>query len=170
MLDPLTALSVVGSVISIIDFGCKLLSQSQEIYQSRSGATKDNVTHAEITSDIRMLYKDLKENNQRFQRSNADDIALGALIDKCDQEAINLLELLDTLKVDPNATQWTSFRKAIRSARKKGKVEDIEKRLLNIQKQIDSRLHKMMSYVSLAYLNQTNLYFLAINNLHCPYD
>lgn len=156
MLDPLIALSVASSVIQIVDFGCKLLSQTQEIYHSATGATKDNVTSGEITKDINVLYKDLTSRDQNFQRLGPDDIALGKLVDSCAQEAKELMHLLRELEVPPDATQWKSFKNAIKSARKKGKVKDIETRLLKIQKQIDSRLNVMMTYVSVDFSDSTN--------------
>lgn len=148
MLDPLTALSIASSVIQIVDFGCKLVSQSQEIYYSANGATKDNVTSGEITKDINLLYKDLISKDRNFQMLDDDDRALGKLVDSCLREVEALMNLLAELEVPPDATQWKSFKNAIKSARKKGKVKDIETRLLKIQKQIDSRLQVMMTYVS----------------------
>ena len=167
MLDPLTALSLASSVIQIVDFGCKLVSQTQEIYQSANGATKDNVTSGEIAKDISVLYKDLTRKDQEFQRLDGDDIALGKLVDSCVREVRELMHLLRELEVPQDATQWKSFKNAVKSAREKGKVRDIETRLLKIQKQIDSRLHVMMTYVLAESSDSTNPLALAINNLHC---
>lgn len=124
MLDPLTALSIASSVIRIIDFGCKLVSETQQIYHSASGATKDNVTLREITEDIIILDTNLSRQNQNNQRLSPDDIVLGNIADSCAREAKILLGLLVELAVHPDATQWKSFKKAIKSARKKEKVGD----------------------------------------------
>lgn len=168
MLDPLTALSLASSVIQIVDFGCKLVSQTQEIYHSASGTTKDNVTSGEIANDIHLLYKDLTSKDQEFNRLSEDDIALGKLVDSCAHEARELMHLLREIEVPPDATQWKSFKNAVKSARKKGMVNGIETRLLKIQKQINSRLHLMMTYVSMKMLDSTNSRALATSNLHYP--
>ena len=147
MLDPLTALSIASSVIQIVDFGCKLVSETQEIYSSASGATKANVTSREITKDIKLLYQDLVRKNQAFQRLGPDDIELGKLVDSCAGEAEALMKLLEELRVPPDAKQWESFKNAIKSARKKGRVNEIETRLFKIQRQINFRLNLMMTYV-----------------------
>ena len=147
MLDPLTALSIAGSMIQIVDFGCKLVSETQEIYHSASGATKDRVTDHEITEDITVLYSALAGQNRDFQRLSQDDIALGKLVDSCTVAALDLMNLLENLSVQPDATRWKSFKKAIESARKDGKVKGIEKRLVKIQRQINHRLQVMMTYV-----------------------
>ena len=170
MLDPLTALSIASSVIQIVDFGCKLVSETQEIYSSASGATKDNVTSREITKDIKLLYQDLVRKNQAFQRLGPDDIALGKLVDSCAGEAEALMKLLEELKVSPDAKQWKSFKSAIKSARKKGKVNEIETRLFKIQRQINSRLNLMMTYVPVDLLDWTNSFALVISNLRSLYE
>ena len=164
MLDPLIALGIASSVIQIIDFGCKLVSETQQIYHVAKGATKDNVTFREITEDIIILDTNLSRQNQNNQRLSPDDIVLGNLADSC------ALGLLVELAVQPDATQWKSFKKAIKSARKKEKVGDIEKRLLKIQGQINYRLQVMMTYVLIDLLDSTNISALATNNLNCQSD
>ncbi|KAL6714318.1 hypothetical protein ACLMJK_007741 [Lecanora helva] len=145
MLDPLTALSLASAIVQITDFGCKLVSQSQEIYKSANGALKDNVTIEEIVKDISDLYDGLRRNDSAFQRSSADDLALGNLADKCTEVAGELLDLLTSLKAPPGASHWKTFRIAIRNALKQSKVRDMEARLIKIQRQIDRHLHKMVA-------------------------
>lgn len=169
MLSPLEALSIASAIIQIIDFGCKLVSQTQEIYHSASGATKDNVTSSEIAKDINALSKDLKRKDQTFQRLSPDDIALGKLVDSCEHEAEELMRLLGDLEVPRDATKWKSFRVAFKTARKKGMVKDIETRLLKLQKQIDSRLQLMMTCVSNPFADSSDFVSVAINSLHFAY-
>lgn len=152
MLTGLEILGVVSAVIQIVDFSCKLVSETQEIYRSASGATKDNLTSEEITKDINALYRDLTRKSATFQRSNPYDIALGDLVDSCAREAKALLHLLGALEMPSDATQWKSFKAAFKSARKQGMVKEIETRLLKLQKQIDSRLQRIMTWVSLLWI------------------
>ena len=148
MLDPFTALSVASAVIQFVDFGCKLTSQTQEMYHSASGASKTNVTIEEITEDIRSLTQNLVKKSNSIQFPSLDDIALGKLVQLCQQEAEELLRVLVGLRVLPGAvTKWVSFRKAIKSVRQKERIGEIEARLRKIQKQIDSRIQFMMRYV-----------------------
>ena len=158
MIDPLSALSIASCVIQIVDFGCKLVSETQEIYHSASGATKDNVTSGEIAKDINLLYKDLTGKDSEFQRLGPDEKALGKLVDSCAREAEALIRLLTELEVPQDAKQWKSFQIAIKTARKRGKVHDIESRLLKIQKQINSRLLAMMKYVLADLFDSTDIF------------
>jgi hypothetical protein len=36
-MDPLTALSLAGTIIQFVDFGCKLLAEGKELYKSTTG-------------------------------------------------------------------------------------------------------------------------------------
>ena len=158
MVDPLTALSIASCVIQIVDFGCKLVSETQEIYQSANGATKDNVTSGEIAKDINLLYKDLTSKDLDFQRLGPDEKALGKLVDSCAREAEALIRLLTELEVPQDAKQWKSFQIAIKTARKRGKVHDIESRLFKIQKQINARLLVMMKYVPVDLFDSADIF------------
>lgn len=149
MLDPLTALSLAAAVIQFVDWGSRLLSQSQEIYHSASGATEENVTTKQITSDIAALSKQLKDKEAEAPWSlTADDIALRELADSCQREAEKLRVVLNGLEVGKEATKWESFRKALKNARRRGKVTEIESRLNKIQQQVNSRLLAMMRFVA----------------------
>ena len=142
MLDPLTALSLASAIVQFVDFGCKLLSQSQELYHSADGALKANITTEEITLDVIALSHSLRK-----KEVSAHDVALGKLVDSCEREAEELLRILADLRLPQDgATKWDIFRKAIRSVRKKGKIEEIEGRLGKIQRQVNSRLLFMLKY------------------------
>ena len=155
MLDPFSALSVASAAIQFVQFGCQLVSETQEIYHSASGATKDNITIGEITNDIKELSRNLKK-QASVRDPSADDLELGRLVSSCYEEAERLTGLLETLEVPANATKWASFRKAIKNARKQGKVEKIEKRLSKIQRQIDYHLQFNMRYIFLPFSELAN--------------
>lgn len=122
MLDPLTALSVASSVIQIIDFGCKLVSETQQIYHSASGATKDNVTLREITEDIIILDTNQSRQNQNNQRLCPDDIVVGNLADSCAREAKILLGLVVELAVRCNAMEKLQKSYQVHGKRKRSEI------------------------------------------------
>ncbi|KAL9606948.1 MAG: hypothetical protein Q9167_008086, partial [Letrouitia subvulpina] len=144
MLDPLTALSLASAIVQFVDFGIKIISETQEIYQSASGATQENVTIGQITQDV----KDLSQNvtmNQNVHQAQTYDPLLIKLAESCEGEAVALLSILNELKVPLGASHWTSFKKAIKSARQKGTVQGLEARLDKLQKQVNSRILSMMN-------------------------
>ncbi len=99
MLDPLTALSVASAVIQLVDFGRKLISQTQETYYTANGATKENATIGEITKDINVLNRNLKDKKASLEAPGAADVALENLVTSSQKVAEELLRILATLEV-----------------------------------------------------------------------
>lgn len=149
MLDPLTAISLASAIVQFVDFSLKIVSQTQEIYQSASGATRENVTISEITEDIKALNHNIWSSTNNLQLGPSE-MALHRLVESCETEADALLLLLAELKVPPDASRWVSFKKAIKGARQRGKVQELETRLGNLQRQVNSRILYMMKLVKLS--------------------
>lgn len=147
MLDPLTALGVASSIIQLVDFGRKLVSQTQETYHTANGATIENVTVGEIAKDINFLNRNLKEKTVSLEALGADDVALTDLATSSQKVAEDLLRILATLEVPKDATPWKRIHKAFKSTQKAREIREIESRLNKIQRQIDSHLHYMVKYV-----------------------
>ena len=147
MLDPLTALSLAASVVQFVEFGGKLISKSHEIYISTNGATKENATIGEVTADIKSISRRLVKQSDTIHGSSPDEVELTNLANSCEELADDLLRLLANLKVAPGASKWEAFKKAVLTARKEGHVQDLEKRLGKVRKQVTSRLQYMMAYV-----------------------
>lgn len=143
MIDPLSALSLASAIVQFIDFGIRIISQTQEIYQSKYGVNQENVTIGQITQDIRDLTKDVRK-NVNVRQAQTYDIKLIRLADSCEREADALLLIVNGLKVPPGASHWTSFKKAIKDARQKGTVQKLETRLEKLQKQVNSRILFLM--------------------------
>jgi hypothetical protein len=60
-MDPLSALSLAGTVVQFVDFGCKLLAEGRQIYQSSSGRLNTNEEIELITNDLQTLVKKLRD-------------------------------------------------------------------------------------------------------------
>ena len=119
MIDPLTALSVTSAVIQFVDYGSKLLSQTQEIYHSMNGGLKENITTEDVTADIVALSLNLRKTQ------NSNDEALDKLVCSCEREANELLEVLNDLRLPRdeytkrNSFKWRSAARG-REARLRG--------------------------------------------------
>lgn len=142
MLDPLTALSLASAIVQFLEFSIKIISQTQEIYQSASGTTQENVTIGQITQDVRDLSQNVTKN--RNEQAQTYDIELMRLAESCEKEADALLLIVNGLKVPPGASHWTSFKKAIKGARQKGTVKRLDNSLNRLQKQVNSRILSLM--------------------------
>jgi hypothetical protein len=64
-MDPLSALSLAGTVIQFVDFGSKLISQGYELYKS----TKEDVQLA-VDEELELVTSDLRDVILRIQGAN----------------------------------------------------------------------------------------------------
>jgi len=56
-MDPFSAIGLAGNIVQFVDFGCKLFSQTREIYSSATGASRqidDADTIARVLHDLSM--------------------------------------------------------------------------------------------------------------------
>lgn len=147
MLDPLTALSVASSVVQFVDFGVKLVSDGAELYEK--GQLGDNDELELITRDLTRLTGDVVTSTQPGQTHGGetpskDEYALRELATTCKDIGEQLLDLLESLKVQKSGKiledGLASFRKALRSAKKKGQIQNIEKRLKKMRDQLNMNI------------------------------
>jgi len=59
LLDPLTALSLAGTVVQFVDFTSKILAKGAEIHRSLDGSLRENV-------EVESIVKDLVQLNSRL--------------------------------------------------------------------------------------------------------
>lgn len=91
-MDPLTALSVAGTIVQFVDFGSKLLSAAQDLYKSTSGSLTVNDEIELITSDLLAVTLKLRPDpklGHEFQR----------ICDEAARLAQEMLGRLDKLKM-----------------------------------------------------------------------
>jgi hypothetical protein len=139
MLDPLSALSLASSVVQFIDFGCKLVSEGCELY--KKGASGKNDGLEQVTKDLARVTDGLtKRGVPPAAKYSEDELVLQELAGSCKLIADELLGILEELKPQKSQNGLESFRKALRSARKKGKIQDVGHRLDKLQNQLSFRL------------------------------
>jgi hypothetical protein len=60
MMDPLSALSLAGTIIQFADFGSKLLSESLQLYKSSRGTLDANEQLELVTADLQSVIAKLR--------------------------------------------------------------------------------------------------------------
>ncbi|KAK8041692.1 hypothetical protein PG993_006215 [Apiospora rasikravindrae] len=108
-MDALGALSVAGTIITFVDFGGKLLSNTRKIYKSKDGALSSIVDTEVVTSDLLILLQGLRrklpENRpppkQQYSLCGGDDDdeALDKICVRCVALAEELTVRLNKLKL-----------------------------------------------------------------------
>lgn len=62
-MDPLTALSLAGTIVQFVDFGSKLLVECHQLYKSKSGSLTVNDELSLATEDLRMVVDKLQQSS-----------------------------------------------------------------------------------------------------------
>lgn len=140
-----------------MDFGIKLLSDSAELYAK--GTLTGNDELELVTKDLNRLEDDiiattesgLAQSSTVRQPPSKDEEAVLELAASCKEIGGQLLALLVSLKVP----RWgnvledslASFRKALRSAKTKGRIRNLERRLKMMQSQLNTNVLAILEYI-----------------------
>jgi hypothetical protein len=155
-MDPLTALSVAGTVVQFVDFGTKILMKTRQIISSAAGATTVNAELELLTQDLVKLIvklgRPLRKSDARGGESE-DEQALENLCDECRKVANELLHHLNGLKVTKKKANgkgpvWESLAKALKSAWTADEVESLMRRLSMFRQSIDTHILASIRFVS----------------------
>jgi hypothetical protein len=153
MLDPLTALSVAGSLVQFIDFSTRLVSKGRQIYRAVDGALDENKEIELVAADLVKLVKKLDEQSHAIQPPSPDapaepeplseppeELELRTICDLCKSSATELLGKLEGLKVKGNHRLWKSFRQALKSVWTKEALDDLSNRLALLRSHLQTRI------------------------------
>lgn len=133
-MDPLTAISLVGTVVQLVEFGSTLLSTAAQIYHD--GALTEH-------TDMETATKCLLELNNRLKDAVGTaglDPGLEKLCKACHEVGNELLTVLSKVQVHGNRGKWKSMRVALQSVSSKGKIENLEKRLTFFRAELNLRI------------------------------
>ncbi len=147
-MDPITALSLAGNIITFIEFSAELLSNAHAISSSATGTLAENDDIERVTEDLRLMMESLLSHQGPGTPINDDIKALLSLARECRKLCSQLLAMVSKLKArGPSKSQ--SFRTAIRALMKKGELETMQRRVARYQTQIRDRVATMLRYVVL---------------------
>jgi hypothetical protein len=133
-MDPFSALGLAAAVVQFVQFGSKLVSESQEIYQSATGSTIEHAELERACQDLSQLSASLATSSAKstfhsVPRSDKEE-ALRRIAVECQKMADDICIALRKMGMnDAQCTKLRSFRHALRSAWGRRKVESLEKRL-----------------------------------------
>jgi hypothetical protein len=106
MLDPVTTLAVVTSIVQFVDFGWKVISKPVELSRSANGTTQDASNYEIVTRDLLRLRESLRveaaASSAERPKTEADQ-ALKDVCNGCISLSETMLEHLEGLKVHDGA-------------------------------------------------------------------
>ncbi|KAF2138031.1 uncharacterized protein K452DRAFT_353274 [Aplosporella prunicola CBS 121167] len=140
-MEALAAIGLAGNIAQFLDFGFRILSQSRELYRSGSGSLQENIDLENVTTDLERLVEGLAVKPSQ-QCASQDDIRLSKLAASCQSTSNDLVMLLGDLKMgeNPPRKRWYSFRYAIRTWRKKSRLQELQQRLEMFRNQVNVHL------------------------------
>ena len=152
-MDPLSALSIAGTIVQFVDFGGHLLSETIQLYKSSSGRPLQLLASEElqlVTGDLRAVITKLRgSTNATSVSSGQGRGGLGVQNDEhfhmiCDEAtaiAEELLSKLDGLKANEGKHRaWQAFKVVVRSAWSSDEIIALQQRLAVFKESLHSRL------------------------------
>jgi hypothetical protein len=157
MLDPLTALSLAGTIVQFIDFGKKLLSQGTELYKSTNGKLTVDEEVGLVIADLGAVIGKIRrrdilnpadvsgafsEDDQRQQD------AFEAICDEAAKVAQELLAKIQKLTIkSPKRSKWEAFYQIVRRAWSKDEIDGLLDRLSTLKQALETRVLFALLYV-----------------------
>jgi hypothetical protein len=152
-LDPLTALSLAGTVVQLVDFTSKIFSTSYELHRSTTRALAENEGIELVTSDLLALSTKLHVSLYSSEASGCFSQEEQRLADNlkriCDEAATvaeKIIQKLDRLKVKGKHRVWESFQQAVRAAWSKTEIANLLERLSNLRMALDTHVLLSLRY------------------------
>jgi hypothetical protein len=150
VMDPLSALSVAGTIVQFVDFSCKLISATHELY---SGSKLDVHAQAAAAANDLLDYSTKIRQPLRLPSISGclteDEAALEGVCHSCIELTESFIKRLNRLKVPGQDMRrvWTSLRQALLSMWTKNDLDSIEERLAGFRREIDSHVLRSLRYV-----------------------
>lgn len=135
-MEPLSAVSLAGTVVQFIDFGCSLISESTSIYQSSSGQSQNNAELDLIATELSLLCAKVRNDCVGESQGAISRLALA-----CKAVADDLAVLISRIKgKGGKCGKWSSFRQALKSVLKGEELKNLCDRLERLRSQLDTAI------------------------------
>lgn len=141
VLDPFSALGAAGNIIQFVDFGCKLVRNTQAIAREASGSSRKATELSAIATDIKRLAAAIANSDvPTYLRDGAK---------QCQSLAQELLGILNRLSRNGKGRKWGSFLIALREIWNSDKISDFMLRLSMLQDRLTADMQFVLVYVIL---------------------
>jgi hypothetical protein len=137
-MDPVSTLSLAAAIVQFVDFGCRVLGKSHEIYKSASGNLAEDVETQSVTEQLKVLTGKIDQAiDCEVSGWNESEKDLKRMARICGTTSSELLCMLEELARNSSRFRsWDSFKKAFRSMRKRADIEKLKDRLEKMKSQL----------------------------------
>ena len=147
-MDPLTAFSLVCGVIQVVDFSTKTVAKCVEIY--KEGSLPEYRDLEDLTKHLveARAELDLSDVNQSMRTSaTPDEQSLLEIARQCSTTADQLVQKIDSLKIEGPHKKRQAIRKTVKLLWEKGEMKGIQKRLDGYRSALDTQILINLRYV-----------------------
>ena len=165
-LESIASLGLVSNIVQFVEFGCRLFSQSKELYRSSNGLADEAVELENIAKSLSRLSKNLMlehpfsshflsdDIDVQFQPANelekySDETGLTLIATECKKVADELSEALNQVRVKNSGKKnsrkkWQCFRVTLTRIWKPEMIDNILRRLEQLSSQLTICLVKIL--------------------------
>jgi capsule polysaccharide export protein KpsE/RkpR len=143
-MDPLTAISLAGNILTFIDISYNVISGVNKVLSTANGMTPENERLSVLVEDLHAVTQVLVTD---IPAQSENEKQLCALAANCHSLSEELYQTLRRLKVGDKKSKWEGLVVKWHSMRKEKEIDSIERRLHGYQSQILIRLQVMFRYV-----------------------
>lgn len=139
-MDPLTALSLAGSLVQFVDFTLKILTTGYPLYKASTGSLSAHEELKCVARDLSGLAKRLSHAQRSYdisERSQAE-VAIEDLRGKCEIVAQELMGHLGTLKMQEKKGPLKNFRSALKATWDQNALNTLVQKLQFLRKSLES--------------------------------
>lgn len=149
VLDPLTAFSLAGTIVQFVDFSCKLLAKTKDIYDGEKDVTtKVNEQLRDLANDLlnvtTKLNRPLLRQDGTSEVLNPEEQQLQDLCKASAEIAQDMIDRLNALEPPPEShgskRVWKSFQQAIQLAWSETEMTALSARLSSYREMIQMHI------------------------------
>lgn len=139
-------ISLVTNVLTLLDFGCKVVSGTRSLRDSRHGIAPD-------VHELDLIIKHIQDSHQAYRTSISiskkkisDDDNTLAIIKECEELRKELSRVIEKLRMSDTAFSKTleTWRLSIRKIRKDKYLGTLRDRLLELDRLVRSKIEQEM--------------------------
>ena len=141
-MDPPSATGLASNIIQFINFGTKIVSKGNQIYNSNDGKIAEHRELELVTNDLIIIQSKLKgclRVNGNTRDLAEDDGALESLTSASSEIATTLLDRLNRVRAQGPHLRWKSLRQASKSVCSESVVDELAKRIATLKDELEIR-------------------------------
>ena len=145
-MDPITGLSLAGTIVQFVDFGLRVVLKGNQIYRSVDGALTENLDLEAVTNDLVVIQTKLqcpRPVSGPTPMPSEEVEAFEKLSIASTKAAGKLLERLNMAKAQGRFRAWKSLRQALKSVWSKSEIDEMANRLQWFRSEL--QLHLLVS-------------------------